>query len=132
MQPLKSFFPSAQSSKLCFYYNFYIIFILPKSSTITQHLITKNCHNCNTRLSTVSNSSYSLKKKTMSSKFWEVLSNDYEKLFETEIVYDVIIHTRKEPNVKEIHAYSTILCTVLGHNIFALHFLINGYFASII
>ena len=62
----------------------------------------------------------------MSSKFWEVLSNDYEKLFKTEIVYDVIIHTRKEPNVKEIHAHSTILCRVLGHKIFALHFLMNG------
>src|SRR6266536_4913704 len=47
---------------------------------------------------------------TMSSKFWAELSNDYEKLFETEIGYDVIIYAGEEPNVKEIHAHSNILC----------------------
>ena len=41
----------------------------------------------------------------MSSKFLAELSNDYEKLFETEIGYDVIIHVGEEPNVKEIHAH---------------------------
>ena len=46
----------------------------------------------------------------MSSKFWEELSKDYEKLFKTEIGYDVIIYAGEEPNVKEIHAHSNILC----------------------
>ena len=45
----------------------------------------------------------------MSSKFWAELSNDYEKLFEKEIGYDVIIYAGEEPNVKEIHAHSSIL-----------------------
>ena len=45
----------------------------------------------------------------MSSKFWAELSSDYEKLFETEIGYDVIIYAGEEPNVKEIHAHSNIL-----------------------
>ena len=47
----------------------------------------------------------------MSSKFWAELSNDYEKLFETEIGYDVIIYAGEESNVKEIHAHSNILST---------------------
>ena len=42
----------------------------------------------------------------MSSKFWAELSSDYEKLFETELGYDVIIYTGEE---KEIHAHSNIL-----------------------
>ncbi|RGB43756.1 hypothetical protein C1646_797950 [Rhizophagus diaphanus] len=46
----------------------------------------------------------------MTSKFLAELSNDYERLFETEIGYDVIIYTGEEPNVKEIHAHSNILC----------------------
>jgi hypothetical protein len=46
----------------------------------------------------------------MTSKFLTELSNDYEKLFEKEIGYDVIIYAGEEPNVKEIHAYSNILC----------------------
>ena len=46
----------------------------------------------------------------MSSEFLVELSNDYEKLFETEIGYDVIIYAGEEPNVKEIHAHSNILC----------------------
>ena len=45
----------------------------------------------------------------MSSKFWAELSNDYEKLLEKEIGYDVIIYAGEEPNVKEIHAHSNIL-----------------------
>ena len=45
----------------------------------------------------------------MSSKFWAELSNDYEKLFEEEISYDVIIYAGEEPNIKEIHAHSNIL-----------------------
>ena len=45
----------------------------------------------------------------MSPKFWEELSSDYEKLFEEEIGYDVIIYAGEEPNVKEIHAHSNIL-----------------------
>ena len=45
----------------------------------------------------------------MSSKFWAELSSDYEKLFEAEIGYDVIIYAGEEPNVKEIHAHSNIL-----------------------
>jgi len=46
----------------------------------------------------------------MTSKFLTELSSDYEKLFETGIGYDVIIHAGEEPNVKEIHAHSNILC----------------------
>ncbi|CAB4393483.1 unnamed protein product [Rhizophagus irregularis] len=46
----------------------------------------------------------------MSSKFWAELSNDYEKLFETEIGYDVIIYAGGESNIKEIHAHSNVLC----------------------
>src|SRR6266487_1984558 len=45
----------------------------------------------------------------MSSKFWAELSSDYEKLFETEIGYDVIIYAGEEENSKEIHAHSNIL-----------------------
>ena len=45
----------------------------------------------------------------MSSKFWAEIINDYEKLFETEIGYDVIIYVGEEQNVKEIHAHSSIL-----------------------
>ena len=45
----------------------------------------------------------------MSSKFWAELSNDHEKLFETEIGYDVIIYVGEEPDIKEIHAHSNIL-----------------------
>ena len=45
----------------------------------------------------------------MSSKFWAELSSDYEKLFETEIGYDVIIYAGEVPNVEEIHAHSNIL-----------------------
>jgi hypothetical protein len=46
----------------------------------------------------------------MFSKFLAELSNDYEKLFETEIGYDVIFYVGEESNVKEIHAHSNILC----------------------
>ena len=46
----------------------------------------------------------------MSSKFLVELSNDYEKLFEVETGYDVVIYAGEEPNIKEIHAHSIILC----------------------
>ena len=46
----------------------------------------------------------------MSSTLLAELSSDYEKLFETEIGYDVIIFAGEEPDVKEIHAHSNILC----------------------
>ena len=36
-------------------------------------------------------------------------SSDYEKLFETEIGYDVIIYAGEEPSAKETHAHSNIL-----------------------
>ena len=45
----------------------------------------------------------------MSPKFWAEMSSDYEKLFETEIGYDVIIYAGEGPNIKEIHAHSNIL-----------------------
>ena len=45
----------------------------------------------------------------MSSKFWAELSSDYEKLFEKEIGFDVIIYAGEEQNVREIHAHSNIL-----------------------
>ena len=45
----------------------------------------------------------------MTLKFWAELSSDYEKLFEKETGYDVIIYAGEEPNVKEIHAHSNIL-----------------------
>ncbi|GBC01814.1 hypothetical protein RclHR1_04340011 [Rhizophagus clarus] len=46
----------------------------------------------------------------MSSKFLVELSSDYEKLFESEIGYDVIIHIGEDQNIKEFHAHSNILC----------------------
>ena len=45
----------------------------------------------------------------MTTNFWAELSSDYEKLFEEEIEYDVIIYAGEEPDVKEIHAHSNIL-----------------------
>ncbi|RIA97526.1 hypothetical protein C1645_813934 [Glomus cerebriforme] len=45
----------------------------------------------------------------MSSKFLYELFNDYEKLFEIELGYDVIIYAGEEPNIKKIHAHSNIL-----------------------
>ncbi|GBC37881.2 hypothetical protein GLOIN_2v1687198 [Rhizophagus irregularis DAOM 181602=DAOM 197198] len=46
----------------------------------------------------------------MSSKFWAGLSNDYEKILESGFGYDVIIYVGEEPNVKEFHLHSSILC----------------------
>ncbi|GBC19322.1 BTB/POZ protein [Rhizophagus irregularis DAOM 181602=DAOM 197198] len=46
----------------------------------------------------------------MPSKFLAELSNDYEKLFETQIGYDVIVYAGEGQNMKEIHAHSNILC----------------------
>ena len=45
----------------------------------------------------------------MSTNFLAELYSDYEKLFEKEIGYDVVIYAGEEPNVKEIHAHSNIL-----------------------
>jgi hypothetical protein len=45
----------------------------------------------------------------MSSKFFAELSSDYEKLFETEIGYDVMIYAGDDQNIKEIRAHSNIL-----------------------
>ena len=39
------------------------------------------------------------------------LVNDYEKLFETDEGYDVIIYAGENENVEEIHTYSIILRT---------------------
>jgi hypothetical protein len=46
----------------------------------------------------------------MSSKFLTELSNEYEKLFESQLEYDVIIYAGEGPNIKEIRAHSSILC----------------------
>ncbi|CAB4393464.1 unnamed protein product [Rhizophagus irregularis] len=46
----------------------------------------------------------------MSLKFLTELSDDYKNLFESEFGYDVIIYAGEEPNIKEIHAHSNILC----------------------
>jgi hypothetical protein len=46
----------------------------------------------------------------MASRFLAELSNDYKKLFEEEIGYDVIIYAGEETDIKEIHAHSNILC----------------------
>jgi len=45
----------------------------------------------------------------MSTKFLAELSSNYEKLFEKEFGYDVIIYVGEDPNVKEFHAHSNIL-----------------------
>ncbi|CAB4384773.1 unnamed protein product [Rhizophagus irregularis] len=49
------------------------------------------------------------------------VNDDYEKLFETDEGYDVIIYAGENENVKELHAYSNILrirsqyfCTALS------------------
>ncbi|GBB91866.1 hypothetical protein RclHR1_01930008 [Rhizophagus clarus] len=46
----------------------------------------------------------------MSSKFWADLSNDYEKILENGFGYDVIVYVGEEPNIKEFHLHSNILC----------------------
>ena len=60
----------------------------------------------------------------MSSKFWAELSSDYEKLFETEIGYDVIIYSGEEKMLKKFTLIQ--ISYVLGLNIFVLHSLMNG------
>ncbi|GET65593.1 hypothetical protein GLOIN_2v1882102 [Rhizophagus irregularis DAOM 181602=DAOM 197198] len=45
----------------------------------------------------------------MSFEYSQELANDYEKLFETDEGYDVIIYAGDNENVKEIHAFSNIL-----------------------
>ncbi|RIA82320.1 hypothetical protein C1645_862820 [Glomus cerebriforme] len=57
----------------------------------------------------------------MSSRFWADLSNDYEKRFETEIGYDVIIYAGEESDIKEIQIFY-----VLDQNIFVQPFLMIG------
>ncbi|GBB85425.1 hypothetical protein RclHR1_11970001 [Rhizophagus clarus] len=46
----------------------------------------------------------------MSFEYSQEVINDYEKLFETDERYDVIIYAGENENVKEIHALSNILC----------------------
>ncbi|CAB4397434.1 unnamed protein product [Rhizophagus irregularis] len=46
----------------------------------------------------------------MAFKYLTELSSDYKRLFEEEIGCDVIIYAGEEPNIKEIHAHSNILC----------------------
>jgi hypothetical protein len=45
----------------------------------------------------------------MSFEYSQELANDYEKLFETDEGYDVIIYAGEDDNVEEIHAFSNIL-----------------------
>ena len=47
----------------------------------------------------------------MSFEYFQEISNDYEKLLETEKEYDVIIYAGENENLKEIRAHSLILCT---------------------
>ena len=46
----------------------------------------------------------------MSFEYPQEISNDYEKLLETEKEYDVIIYVGENENLKEIRAHSLILC----------------------
>jgi hypothetical protein len=46
----------------------------------------------------------------MTFEYSQEISDDYEKLFESEKDYDVIIYVGENENVKEIHAHSLILC----------------------
>jgi hypothetical protein len=61
----------------------------------------------------------------MASKFLTELSNDYEKLFETELRYDVIIYAGEGQNAKEI-MLTQIFYTDIRSQYFVLHFLMNG------
>jgi hypothetical protein len=45
----------------------------------------------------------------MSFDYFQEAINDYEKLFETDEGYDVIIYAGEDENTKEIHALSNIL-----------------------
>jgi hypothetical protein len=45
----------------------------------------------------------------MSIDCWKEVIDDYEKLFETDEGYDVIIYAGENENVKELHALSNIL-----------------------
>ncbi len=46
----------------------------------------------------------------MAFEYSQEIINDYEKLFETDEGYDVIIYAGENEIVKEIHAHSLILC----------------------
>jgi len=50
-------------------------------------------------------------KKKMSFECFQETASDYEKLFENEKSYDVIIYVGENENMKEIHAHSLILRT---------------------
>ena len=47
----------------------------------------------------------------MSVKFYEVIINNYKKLYETKEDYDVKIYAGEKPNIKEFHVHSFILKT---------------------
>jgi hypothetical protein len=47
----------------------------------------------------------------MTFEYPQEISNDYEKLLETEKGYDVIICAGESEDLKEFHAHSLILCT---------------------
>jgi hypothetical protein len=48
----------------------------------------------------------------MSIEYWqENINDDYERLFETDEGYDVIIYAGENENIKEFHAHSIILRT---------------------
>ena len=51
----------------------------------------------------------SFKQKKMPLESSQEVINDYEKLFESDEEYDVIIYAGENENVKEIHAHSIIL-----------------------
>ncbi|EXX69231.1 hypothetical protein GLOIN_2v1837917 [Rhizophagus irregularis DAOM 181602=DAOM 197198] len=51
----------------------------------------------------------------MSHEYYQEVVNDLEKLFITEIGYDVIIYVGENENIKEFHAHSPILCTRLQY-----------------
>ena len=46
----------------------------------------------------------------MSHEYCQEIINDLEKLFTTEIGYDVIIYAGENENMKEFHVNSGILC----------------------
>jgi hypothetical protein len=57
----------------------------------------------------------------MSFEYAEEISDDYEKLLETEKGHDVIIYVGENKDLKEIHAHSLILCTRSQYFFAALH-----------
>ena len=47
----------------------------------------------------------------MSAKFYEVIIDNYKKLYETKEDYDVKIYAGEKPNIKEFHVHSFVLKT---------------------